>query len=282
GGNAFCARMGEMLRFLYRLARLDLYQEPWTVRYGLALVFVAQALAANSLPPAGKNLPFVFFFGAVALSARLCGFGPAVLATVFSTLVADFFFLPPYFSLRLTPSSLVQALIFVLVSLIITSAALHISQAQKAAIESRARLEEALKSITEGFITYSWDWTITYVNPTGAHLWGLTAGEMTGRNVWELFPDVVGSTAHEGLQKAMRERRPAHFESYYPRLNRWYRMAAFPGPRGLTAIFQDISQARETAEALLSTERRLQFTQLAARLGSWEWNLKTNDLWWAE
>jgi signal transduction histidine kinase len=47
-------------------------------------------------------------------------------------------------------------------------------------------------------------------------------------------------------------------------------------------IFQDISEARRTREALQNSERRLQFAQVSARLGSWEWNLKTNELWWAD
>jgi PAS domain S-box-containing protein len=271
-----------MYRFLYRLAHLDLYQEPAKVRYGLALLFVAEALALNSLPPAGARLPFIFFFGAVALSARLCGFGPAVMATVLSSFLAKLFFLQPYFSLVPTANSLAQVLIFVLISLIITSAALQTSVAQIAAMESQNRLDEALKSITEGFITFSPEWNITYVNPAGAQLFGLTPEQMIGRNAWELAPNIKDVPAYQSLQKAMREQKPAHFESYYAPLNRWYRVAAFPGPRALTVIFQDISEARQTAEALRTTEQRLQFAQVAARLGSWEWNLKTSELWWTE
>ena len=80
----------------------------------------------------------------------------------------------------------------------------------------------------------------------------------------------------------MREREPVHFESFYPRLNRWYTISGYPGSLGLTVIFQDISEARQTREALRVTERRLQVAQVSARLGSWEWNVKTNELWWAD
>ena len=252
------------------------------MRYGLALLFVVEALALNSLPPAGSKLPFIFFFGAVALSAHLCGFGPAVMATVLSGILAKFFFIPPYYSLIPTPSGLGQILVFMLVSLIITSAALQTSVAQIAAAESQSRLAEALKSITEGFITISPDWNITYVNPAGAQLFGLTPEQMTGHNVWEIAPSISETSSYQSLQQAMREQRSVHFESYYEPLKRWYRMAAFPGPRGLTVIFQDISEARQTAEALRLSERRLQFAQVAAKLGSWEWNLKTNEIWWTD
>lgn len=271
-----------MYRLLHRLAGVDLYREQAALRYGLALVFVLAALAANFLPIAGQRLPFFFFFGAVALTARLCGFGPAIMATVLSGILANFFFLPPYLSLRFGPNSLVQVFLFFLVSLLITSVTLQKSAAQMAAIESQSQLTETLRTITEGLISYSPDWTITYVNPAGAQLCGSTTAEMTGRNVWELFPDVVGTEMDVNFKKAMRERKPVHFEMYYPRLSRWYTIAGYPGTLGLTVIFQDISETRQTREALRTTERRLQFAQVSARLGSWEWNVTTNELWWAE
>ncbi|MGZ4875351.1 MAG: ATP-binding protein, partial [Candidatus Angelobacter sp.] len=228
------------------------------------------------------RLPFFFFFGAVALTARLCGFGPAVMATLLSGILANFFFLSPYLSMRFGPNSLVQVLLFYLVALLITSVALQKSAAETAAMESQSQLAETLRTITEGFISYSPDWTITYVNPAGARLCGSTTAAMTGRNVWDLFPDLVGTEMEVNFKKAMREREPVHFEMYYPRLSRWYTIAGYPGWLGLTVIFQDISEARQTREALRTTERRLQFAQVSARLGTWEWNVKTNELWWSE
>jgi len=267
---------------LHRLAGVDLYREHPALRYGLALFFVLAALAANFMPIAGQRLPFFFFFGAVALTSRLCGFGPAIMATVLSGILANFFFLSPYLSLRFSPNGLLQVILFFMVSLLITSVALQKSAAETAAMESQSQLAETLRTITEGFISYGPDWTIRYVNPAGARLCGSTIAAMTGRNVWQMFPDLVGSEMEVNFKKAMREREPAHFEMYYPRLNRWYTIAGYPGSLGLTVIFQDISETRQTRDALGTTERRLQFAQVSARLGSWEWNVKTNELWWAD
>lgn len=271
-----------MVRLLQGLASLDFYRKNPALRYGMALLFVLVALAANFLPVVGQRLPFFFFFGSVALSARLCGFGPAVMATALSGFLANFFFLSPYYSLRFGPGNVAQMLLFFLVSLLITSVALQKSAAQEAASESYGRLAGTLKSITEGFIEYSSDWTIAYANPSAAELCGLPLEQMTGRNVWELFPGVVGTPLEANFKAAIREQRAVHFDFYYTQLNRWYRVAGYPGQHGLTAIFHDISETRQTAAALHTTERRLQFAQVAARLGSWEWNVKTNDLWWSE
>jgi PAS domain S-box-containing protein len=274
--------MVAMYGLLRRLAGVDLYREAPALRYGSALFFVLAALAGNSLPIAGQRLPFLFFFGAVALTARLCGFGPAVMATVLSGVVANFFFLPPYLSLRFGPNSLLQVFLFCMISLLITSVALQKSAAEMAAFKSQSQLAETLRTITEGFISYGPDWTINYVNPAGARLCGSTVAEMTGRNLWVLFPESVGTELEVKFKKAMREREPVHFETFYPRLNRWYTISGYPGSLGLTVIFQDISEARRIREALRTTERRLQVAQVSARLGSWEWNVKTNELWWAD
>lgn len=267
---------------LHRLAGIDLYRENPALRYGLALLFVLAALAANFLPIAGQRLPFFFFFGAVALTARICGFGPAVMATVLSGLLSNFFFLGPYFSFSFGPNALLQVLFFFVVSLLITSVALQKSAAEMAAFRSQSQLAETLRTITEGFISYGPDWTINYVNPAGARLCGSTVAAMTGGNLWQLFPDSVGTELETNFKKAMRERQPVHFETFYPRLNRWYRISGYPGSLGLTVIFQDISESRQIREALRTTERRLQVAQVSARLGSWEWNVKTNELWWAD
>src|SRR4249920_446365 len=120
-----------MVRLLQRLAGLDLYRENPALRYGLALLFVLAALAANFLPVASQRLPFLFFFGAIALTARLCGFGPALMASVLSGILANFFFLPPYFSMRFGPGGPVQVLLFLMVSLVITSVALQKSVAEE-------------------------------------------------------------------------------------------------------------------------------------------------------
>lgn len=252
------------------------------LRYGIALFFLLTALAANFLPIAGQRLPFFFFFAAVALTARLCGFGPAVMVTLLSGILANFFFLAPYFAFSLQPGSLVQVLFFFVVSLVITSVALEKSTAQMAAIRSQTQLTETLRTITEGFIFYRPDWTISYVNPAGARLYGSTVAEMTGQNVWQMFPDFAGTELDVNFKKAMHDHEPVHFEMHYPRLNCWYTVSGYPGALGLTVIFQDISEARQIREALRNSERRLQFAQVSARLGSWEWNLKTSELWWAD
>src|SRR5258708_3476606 len=150
---------------LHRLSEIDLYRENPALRYGLALFFVIAALAANFMPIVGQRLPFFFFFAAVALTSRLCGFGPAVMATVLSGILANFFFLAPYYSFSFGPNALIQVFLFVIVSLLITSVALQKSAADRAASKRHSRVPETLRTITETSISHRPDRTIPFVSP---------------------------------------------------------------------------------------------------------------------
>jgi hypothetical protein len=52
--------------------------------------------------------------------------------------------------------------------LLITSVTLQKSAAETVAKKSQNQLEDTLRTVTEGFISYSPAWIITYVNPAGA------------------------------------------------------------------------------------------------------------------
>ncbi len=53
-------------------------------------------------------------------------------------------------------------------------------------------------------------------------------------------------------------------------------------PLRMIGTHADISEHRKAEEALRESEARLKRAQHAANLGSWEWNLNTNELYWAE
>src|SRR5437667_456533 len=99
-------------------------ERSWWLRYLIATGFVLVALTLNFLPPA-QNLPFLFFFGAVALTARLCGFGPSLYATALSAIAADYFFIHPGIHWGFSLMEILRMLLFALVCLLIASLALQ-------------------------------------------------------------------------------------------------------------------------------------------------------------
>ena len=94
-------------RFLDLSLRLFRLDWPWPVRYGLAVVFtLAIAGLKLAIPAFGAPGPDLFLTIPVAASAVLAGFGPALLATVGTTLAAAYFTPPTGFDLALGANGL--------------------------------------------------------------------------------------------------------------------------------------------------------------------------------
>ncbi len=90
--------------------------------YALAVISVLAALGftllLRSVVP-DRRLSFVFFFGAVALSAGLGGLWAGVLAMMLSALVCDYFFLTPVHSFAVASSDLPLLILFVVAAALI-------------------------------------------------------------------------------------------------------------------------------------------------------------------
>jgi len=88
---------------------LRLFRQDWPgpVRYGLAILFtLAIAGLKFAIPPFGAPGPDLFLTIPVAASAVLAGFGPALLATIGTTLLAAYFTPPAGFAISLNASGL--------------------------------------------------------------------------------------------------------------------------------------------------------------------------------
>lgn len=59
-----------------------------------------------------------------------------------------------------------------------------------------ARLAAILDSIPDGIITFDRDWTVTSANQHFERILGIGPGEVLGHNLWEVFPNAVGSGFH--------------------------------------------------------------------------------------
>ncbi|WP_119460686.1 HWE histidine kinase domain-containing protein [Rhodospirillaceae bacterium SYSU D60014] len=115
------------------------------------------------------------------------------------------------------------------------------------AASARQALDAVLSSISDGFMTVDRAWRFTRVNAKAAAIAGLEPEVMIGRNVWDLFPDTVGTLLHRKAHFAAARRTPVEFEYFCPRLDRWFEYRFYPSSEGLTVLENDIT-ARKAAE----------------------------------
>src|SRR3954468_13983474 len=138
---------------------------PAYLRYAGAVVSTLVALGLFFVVPPTQNVPFLFFFGAVAVSARFFGFGPSVVSTALSAVLAAFFFMPPRMSLVVTPPEMTRISAFLLVAIIIASIARAKDVVESTAARAEASYETTLRSIGDAVIATDIKGCITFVNP---------------------------------------------------------------------------------------------------------------------
>ncbi len=123
-------------------------------------------------------------------------------------------------------------------------------RAEEAYRESKERTTDILESITDAFFALDKNWHFTYMTKRAEELLERNREELLGKNIWDEFPEAVGSTFYNEYHKAIKERVPVSFEEYYPPLKTWYEVHAFPYKDGLSVYFNDINERKEAEEAL--------------------------------
>lgn len=114
-----------------------------------------------------------------------------------------------------------------------------------------------LESITDAFFIVNQQWHFTFLNAEAEHLWQRKREELVGRVIWEEFPGEVNSKFYKECQKALINKKAAHFELFSGTAGKWFEVHAYPSIEGLSIYFRDISKRKEAEEVLKAERRRL-------------------------
>ncbi|WP_267640473.1 bacterio-opsin activator domain-containing protein [Haloarchaeobius amylolyticus] len=132
-------------------------------------------------------------------------------------------------------------------------------------ISERKRLETELEShferVTDAFFALDTDFDFRYVNDHAAELLGVHPETVVGDNVWDRFPGAVNSTFQEQYEKAMETQESVSFEEYFPPLETWFSVRAYPSETGLSVYFQDVTERKEREQEL--RQRRAELESVA-------------------
>jgi PAS domain S-box-containing protein len=122
--------------------------------------------------------------------------------------------------------------------------------------ESNKRITTILESITDAFCVLDHQWHFIYINSQAEQVLQKTRQELLGHSIWEVFQEAVGSVFYEQFHKAANEQVPVEFQAYYPPLDTWFEIRAYPSADGLAVYFRNINEAKHREAALLESESR--------------------------
>jgi diguanylate cyclase (GGDEF)-like protein/PAS domain S-box-containing protein len=115
---------------------------------------------------------------------------------------------------------------------------------------------QILEGITDGFVALDNDWRYTYVNRRAAEILRHPPVELVGRVMWECFPHLPDDPFYKACQCACTEQCMVRVESYDNALDRWIENRIYPGPQGVSILFQDVSERILTSRRLEEKEQR--------------------------
>jgi len=109
--------------------------------------------------------------------------------------------------------------------------------------------------INDAFFELDQDWNFTYFNRAAEKLLDKKRDELLAHNIWESFPEAVGSTFYTKYHDAIEQQKEVLFEEYYPPLDTWFFVKAYPTQsKGLWVFFSNINPLKEAELRLKESE----------------------------
>ncbi|CAN5711801.1 hypothetical protein BH24ACT21_BH24ACT21_06970 [soil metagenome] len=118
-------------------------------------------------------------------------------------------------------------------------------------------LNTIFESITDAFFALDREWRFTYLNSEAERVLFRKREELLGQNVWEEFPEAAELSFYPNYYRAMDEGVTVEFEEYYPPLETWFEVKAYPSELGISVYFRDINLRKQAEQERKESEERL-------------------------
>ncbi len=142
-------------------------------------------------------------------------------------------------------------------------AALRQRQLEVEKLEAAKRLQQSEESyrnimtrVSDAFIALDKDWRYTYLNKQAGEMIRRNPADLIGQNVWDLFPDAVGSSTYDAFHRAMKEQVHLTNIDYYAPLDLWQENNIYPSGNGLSVFIRDITERKKAEKAIVKSEQK--------------------------
>lgn len=112
------------------------------------------------------------------------------------------------------------------------------------------RLTNTLESMSDAVLTVDRNWVATFMNGQAERILRVSRDQIIGNNVWERFPEGRGSRFQSEYEAVLETQTPARFTEYFPPLDGWFDIHAYPTDDGIAIYFRDVTEERAREQQL--------------------------------
>jgi len=256
---------------------------------------VAAAVAVRWLldPILGESLPLVTLYGAIAISVWIGGSRPAIVAMIAGFLACDYLFIEPRGLFSTPRAAHVVGLIAYLVT---SSIIIGFGEALRARAlqlsDADARSRAVLDTLVDGVVTIDERGVIQSFSAGAERQFGWSASEAIGQNIGILMPDPYRAEHGAYLTNYLRTGEAKVIGKGREVIGRRKDGSTFPmdlavsefrvgGERRFSGIVRDVTERKRAEDALVESEKQLRRALDAGRMGTWSWDLRSNEVVWS-
>jgi diguanylate cyclase (GGDEF)-like protein/PAS domain S-box-containing protein len=169
----------------------------------------------------------------------------------------------------------------------------NLSESRQALNEQLHFIQELIEALPNPIFFKGRDGMYLGVNKAWEEFFGIPRGQFVGKTVQKLYPDVPDVAAlHHKMDQALWDQpgcqayevtfTAADGRSHHMLYHKATFTKADGTVAGLIGIMVDITEHKDAQDALQRSQGRLAEAQRIARLGNWERNIVTNELYWSD
>jgi PAS domain S-box-containing protein len=121
--------------------------------------------------------------------------------------------------------------------------------------QQKAELADVLERIAEGFFVFDKDFNYLYVSRQGAKLIASEPADLVGKNIWNVFPDLVGTPTQKTMLKAVTDQKYLWVADYFRPLDLWFEIHCYPTAQSMSVFLRDVTKQIHAEGKLKESER---------------------------